>query len=183
MPVSVFAHAVVPLGAWSAPEHSADRNDADWRSEHVSEWDGRMSVLVALLTLVLLAAVMAVVSRPLLFARTRQDTNQPGDPGAAVRSELEAEREAKYREIRDAELDYRTGKLSQEDYDAVNGALRAEALEILNKLDETPEEERDGSSGRDRMEGSSGPDRMEGSSDQDRTIEEIEEDQTTDPAK
>ena len=44
-------------------------------------------------------------------------------------------REAKYREIRDAELDYRTGKLSREDYEAVDGALRAEALEILNRLE------------------------------------------------
>jgi cytochrome c-type biogenesis protein CcmF len=47
---------------------------------------------------------------------------------------LEAAREAKYREIRDAELDYRTGKLSLEDYEAVNSALRAEAIEILDRL-------------------------------------------------
>ena len=32
---------------------------------------------------------------------------------SAERAELEAAREAKYREIRDAELDYRTGKLSE----------------------------------------------------------------------
>lgn len=49
--------------------------------------------------------------------------------------ELEVAREAKYREIRDAELDYRTGKLSPEDYEAVNGALRAEAVEILDRLE------------------------------------------------
>jgi hypothetical protein len=49
-------------------------------------------------------------------------------------AELEAARDAKYREIRDAELDYRTGKLSPEDYAAIDGALRAEAVEILNRL-------------------------------------------------
>ena len=32
-------------------------------------------------------------------------------------AELEAARDAKYREIRDAELDLRTGKLSDEDYE------------------------------------------------------------------
>ncbi len=48
--------------------------------------------------------------------------------------ELEAAREAKYREIRDTELDYRTGKLSEEDYAATDGALRKEAVEILNSL-------------------------------------------------
>jgi hypothetical protein len=54
--------------------------------------------------------------------------------GAEQRDELEVEREAKYREIRDTELDYRTGKLSQEDFAATDGALRAEAVEILNRL-------------------------------------------------
>lgn len=51
---------------------------------------------------------------------------------------LEVAREAKYREIRDAELDYKTGKLSREDYEAIDAALRAEAIEILNQL-EPPE--------------------------------------------
>ena len=50
------------------------------------------------------------------------------------RIELETRREAKYREIRDAELDYRTGKLSNEDFAATDGALRAEAVEILDRL-------------------------------------------------
>jgi hypothetical protein len=94
-----------------------------------------MSVFAAMLTLMLLAAVMAVVSRPLLIARKPDESDTP------KRSELEAEREAKYREIRDAELDYRTGKLSEEDYATVNGALRAEAVEILNKLESSEEDQ------------------------------------------
>jgi cytochrome c-type biogenesis protein CcmF len=51
-------------------------------------------------------------------------------------AELEAAREAKYRELRDLELDYQTGKLSQEDYAASDGALRVEALAILDRLEE-----------------------------------------------
>ncbi len=93
-----------------------------------------MSALVAVLTLVLLAAVIAVVSRPLFTARTPHDPSELDDSPAPARTELEVAREAKYREIRDAELDYRTGKLSPEDYEAVNGALRAEAVEILDRL-------------------------------------------------
>jgi hypothetical protein len=50
-------------------------------------------------------------------------------------SELEAAREAKYREIRDAQLDYDTGKLSQEDFEALDSGLRREALEILQRID------------------------------------------------
>ena len=51
-------------------------------------------------------------------------------------SELEAARETKYREIRDAELDYRTGKLSERDYRELDAELRAEALAILDALEE-----------------------------------------------
>jgi hypothetical protein len=50
-------------------------------------------------------------------------------------AELEAARDAKYREIRDAELDHRTGKLSDADYQALDQSLRAEAVEILRALD------------------------------------------------
>jgi hypothetical protein len=62
---------------------------------------------------------------------------------AERRAELEAAREAKYREIRDTELDYRTGKLSREDFAATDGALRAEAVEILDWLDALDEDEDD----------------------------------------
>ena len=50
------------------------------------------------------------------------------EASAVERSRLEAAREAKYREIRDAELDYRTGKLSDADWRAMDRSLRAEAV-------------------------------------------------------
>jgi hypothetical protein len=87
-----------------------------------------MSALIALLTVLLLLAVISVVSAPL---RRGPGSGEEADP---ERDDLEAARAAKYREIRDAELDYRTGKLSQEDYDAVDGSLRTEAVEILDRL-------------------------------------------------
>ncbi len=52
--------------------------------------------------------------------------------GALVRTEADARKEAKYREIRDAELDHAAGKLSDEDFAAVDAELRREALEILD---------------------------------------------------
>src|SRR5277367_3065868 len=102
-----------------------------------------MSVLIALVALVLIAAVVVVVSAPLRHAhRPPQEggAERPPEPESAERHELEVAREAKYREIRDAELDYRTGKLSREDYEAVDGALRSEAVEILNRLEASAEE-------------------------------------------
>jgi cytochrome c-type biogenesis protein CcmF len=52
--------------------------------------------------------------------------------GALVRTEADARKEAKYREIRDAELDHAVGKLSDADFAAVDAELRREALEILD---------------------------------------------------
>ncbi len=54
-------------------------------------------------------------------------------------AELEARKEAKYREIRDAELDYRTGKLSEGDWRALDRTLRAEAVDVLKRLDRIEE--------------------------------------------
>jgi len=48
-------------------------------------------------------------------------------------AELEALKEAKYREIRDAELDHAAGKLSDEDYALLDAELRREAVEILDR--------------------------------------------------
>ncbi|MFZ1995900.1 MAG: hypothetical protein WAU75_17440 [Solirubrobacteraceae bacterium] len=85
-----------------------------------------------LLVLVVLAAAMYAITGPLRAAR------RPDDPRsvAADVAELEAARDAKYREIRDAELDVRTGKLSDQDYAALDGSLRADAVQILHRLDE-----------------------------------------------
>jgi hypothetical protein len=101
-----------------------------------------VNILVAILTLLLVAVVILVVTGPLRASRATQDqaagTAPAGSPDPRwelERDELEAAREAKYREIRDAELDYRTGKLSREDYQAIDRALRAEAIEILNRLE------------------------------------------------
>jgi hypothetical protein len=79
--------------------------------------------------LVVLAVVVLLVSAPLRSRHAEEAAE------AADRAELEAARDAKYREIRDAELDYRTGKLSETDWRALDRGLRAEAVEILAQLD------------------------------------------------
>jgi hypothetical protein len=84
-----------------------------------------------LLILVVVAAVVVVISAPLRPGRAREEDLAL----EARRAELEAAKEAKYREIRDAELDYRTGKLSDADWRAMDRSLRAEAVELLKRLD------------------------------------------------
>ena len=59
------------------------------------------------------------------------------------RAELEAAKEAKYREIRDAEMDFRMGKLSEPEFRATDDELRAQAIEILRRLDALDGSERE----------------------------------------
>ncbi len=54
--------------------------------------------------------------------------------GAVVQTESNAQKEAKYREIRDAELDHAAGKLSDEDFALLDAELRKEAVEILDRV-------------------------------------------------
>jgi hypothetical protein len=84
-------------------------------------------VEVVLPALLLAAVVALLVLRPLRGgARVLADDR---------RADLEAAKEGKYREIRDAELDFRMGKLSEPDWRALDRELRAQAIEILQRLD------------------------------------------------
>jgi hypothetical protein len=87
-------------------------------------------VLQFLIVLAILAAVVIVVTGPL-----RSTSRSSGPAESTQVADLEAAREAKYREIRDAELDHSTGKLSDADFEALDRTLRAEAVEILHELD------------------------------------------------
>jgi hypothetical protein len=84
-----------------------------------------------LAVLAVLSLVVLFVSWPLWRGRAARVSTTPDEV-----AELEAARDAKYREIREAELDHQVGKLSAEDFAAVDHALRAEAIEILRALDQ-----------------------------------------------
>ena len=86
-----------------------------------------------LIVLVVLAVVVFIVTAPL--RRDRADGDRAARATSDNLAELEAEREAKYREIRDADLDHRTGKLSDADYEDLDRTLRAEAVEIMHRID------------------------------------------------
>jgi hypothetical protein len=82
-----------------------------------------------ILSLIVLAAAVVVVASPLRRGRGTEPALE------AELASLAAAKEAKYGEIRDAELDFQTGKLSDADYRAVDHALRAEAIELMRRLD------------------------------------------------
>jgi hypothetical protein len=99
--------------------------------------------MTALLAAVLIAVLLIFV----VWALSGPFRARPGDPATAgeqvdsdERRALESAKEAKYSEIRDNESDYRTGKLSELDFRAIDRQLRAEAVEILRAIDRVNEQ-------------------------------------------
>jgi flagellar biosynthesis/type III secretory pathway M-ring protein FliF/YscJ len=84
-----------------------------------------------LLALAIVALVAYLVSAPL--RRRAQAPDE--DPAEAELADLEARKEARYREIRDAEADHAAGKLSDEDFRRLDAELRRDAIEILKRID------------------------------------------------
>lgn len=82
-----------------------------------------------LIGLLLAGVVVGLVTVPF-----RREPARGGLEDPAV-AELEAARDAKFREIRDCENDYRTGKLDRADFERIDATLRNEAVEILERLD------------------------------------------------
>jgi hypothetical protein len=84
------------------------------------------------IAIVILVGLALFVAAPLRRARAAGEETAD-DP---VLADLEARKEAKYREIRDAELDHAQGKLSDADWARADAQLRREAIEILKQLDQ-----------------------------------------------
>jgi hypothetical protein len=84
-----------------------------------------------LLALAIVALVAAFVSVPLRGGRPEE--GESGDQEELA--DLEIRKQAKYREIRDAEADHAAGKLSDDDYRRLDEELRREAIEILKRMD------------------------------------------------
>ena len=86
-----------------------------------------MEVVLALLICAVLAAFVVA---PL---RRRAGAGEPAE-GPEL-ADLEARKEAMYRQIRDAELDREQGKLSRADWERLDAELRREAIAVLKRID------------------------------------------------
>lgn len=93
-----------------------------------------MEFLVAIF---LLAAFAFLVTRPL---RPRVGTAEPTaaelstEEMRARLAELEARRRARYQEIRDAQSDRASGKLSEQDFERLDAEMRSEAVQVLDEI-------------------------------------------------
>jgi hypothetical protein len=84
----------------------------------------------------LLAVAIVVLVAWFITAPLRGRPSSGGDdPVAAELADLEARKQAKYRQIRDAEADRAAGKLTEEDFRRLDRELRGEAVAILKRMD------------------------------------------------
>jgi hypothetical protein len=84
------------------------------------------------LTMVAVMLLVAIAAGSLFWPlRIARGTAAPPADDVSLRTA----RDDKLRELNDLELDFRLGKLSAEDFDAVNGAVRGEAIEIIRQID------------------------------------------------
>ena len=90
-----------------------------------------MDAIAALLVLVAVGLTVLVITAPL-----RGGSHVTQERDEARRADLEQAKEVKYREIRDAEMDFRTGKLSEADWKAIDRQLRADAVALLRQSDD-----------------------------------------------
>jgi hypothetical protein len=83
-----------------------------------------------LLTAILLGAVVTIIAGPLRRGGGHSESRE-----MSQRAAVEMAKDAKYREILDAELDFHTGKLSEPDYREIDRQLRVEVSELLRRSD------------------------------------------------
>ena len=89
-------------------------------------------MLVGLMMFVVLAAVLGLVLTPLL-ERYRRAAPEPhvGTDGAA----LDWKKKFLLRELKDIEMDYLMGKLSDDDYAEMIGNYKAQAVAVMKEID------------------------------------------------
>lgn len=101
-----------------------------------------MEPITALLALLTVLFVAAFIAQPLVSGGRGEASARSGRGAASVlrrRAELLAERNRLYAAIRDLDFDYKTNKVSDEDYAAQRYKLVADAVETLQLLDALPD--------------------------------------------
>lgn len=85
-------------------------------------------ILQVLLSIAVVGSIVTFLAWPVLKGVDERVVD-------AERRELEDAKQAKYREIKDAELDHKSGRMTEDQWRETDKELRREALQILAKID------------------------------------------------
>jgi hypothetical protein len=98
-----------------------------------------MEAVALALAAALAVACVVLVALPFLREPGGDDSLPEPTPAERERLRHEEERDRALAALKELEFDHRTGKVSDEDYRAQVGRLRAEAAAALRALDPAPE--------------------------------------------
>ncbi|MBJ7458279.1 MAG: hypothetical protein JHD02_03735 [Thermoleophilaceae bacterium] len=85
-------------------------------------------ILEILLTIAMIVAVVTFLAWPIFNGVDERVVD-------SARAELEDAKQAKYREIKDAELEHKAGRMTEEQWQLTDRELRREAMQILARID------------------------------------------------
>ena len=85
-------------------------------------------IIQVLLSIVAVGGAITMIAWPVLRGVDERAVD-------AVRAELEDAKQAKYREIKDAELEFKAGRMTEPQWELTDRELRREAMQILAKID------------------------------------------------
>ncbi|MFT4050075.1 MAG: hypothetical protein QM648_09600 [Solirubrobacterales bacterium] len=84
--------------------------------------------LQILLSIVMISGVVVFLGWPILNGVDERVVD-------AERAELEDAKQSKYREIKDAELEFKAGRMTEDQWHETDKELRREAMQILGRID------------------------------------------------
>ncbi len=91
---------------------------------------------VHLLEFILVVAILALVGIPLFSRRPARRLFTPADPRAEEYKHLLVRKEEILLAIKELDFDLNTGKVSEEDYESTRNTLEAEALAVMERIDQ-----------------------------------------------
>ncbi len=103
--------------------------------------------MIIAIGILLSVAAAAFVAAPFFTHDAEKEPSIPPSPGPTEQQTLERQKLDAYAAIKEAEFDYRTGKLSDDDFAAIRNRYAAQALEAIAAL-ETPPSARPAAAGR-----------------------------------
>jgi len=96
--------------------------------------------LVHLIELISLVAILAIIGLPLFGKLPRNILFAPLDPANEEFKHLLVRKEEVLLAIKDLEFDWKTDKVSEEDYSEMKNKLESEAMSLLERLDQLEKE-------------------------------------------
>lgn len=91
--------------------------------------------MLSIIEIFLIISVLAFIGFPIFRSKSEADLLALHTGDDQIKEGLIQKKEFTYMSLRDLDLDFRTGKVSEEDYNKMKAKYEHEAIEVLKQLD------------------------------------------------